>query len=186
MLCTAKRGLGSQFRIRDTARFASRLTQFGETGLGKQGWGWELGTQSQGCRQIRIEEQAGEFRKELIADRGEFVFALRALDHQLRMMLNHSAQLRCGLSGRSKSANRLEGIIHLDAFLQLIVELVGQAQSITLIRFEESLPPLLNMDNVHGNIQILQVLHQGSMIVARDFQQDLNAGPAAHRSGYGR
>jgi hypothetical protein len=78
------------------------------------------------------------------------------------MMLNHSAQLCCGLSGRSKSANRLEGIIHLDAFLQLIVELVGQTQSITLIRFEESLPPLLNMDNVHGNIQILQVLHQGS------------------------
>src|SRR5262249_53691826 len=85
-------------------------------------------------------------------------------------------QLCCGFSGRSESANGLEGIVHLDALLQLIVEPVDQAKRIAFIRFEESFASLLNMDDVHWDVEILKILHQSSMIVSGDFEQHLSLG----------
>ena len=81
-------------------------------------------------------------------------------------MMDHPTSLSCRLAWGSKPADGLEGSIHLNPFFQLIGELVGQAERIAFLRFEESFPPLLNMDHIHRSIEVLKVLHQGAMRVA--------------------
>jgi len=51
-------------------------------------------------------------------------------------MLDHPTQLCCGPGGRDEPADGLQGITDLDAFLQLVVQEVGQTQRIAFVRFK--------------------------------------------------
>src|SRR5260370_34272962 len=66
----------------------------------------------------------------------QLVFALGALGDEFIVMLDHPTQLCCGLGGRDESADGLQGITDLDAFLQLVVQEVGKTQRIAFVRFE--------------------------------------------------
>ena len=70
----------------------------------------------------------------------------------------------------------MQGITNLDAFLQLIVQLVGQAKRVAFVCFEESFLPLLDMDHENWNIELLQVLEQSAMVMSSYFQKSLNLG----------
>jgi hypothetical protein len=70
----------------------------------------------------------------------------------------------------------LQRIAHLDAFVQLIVEHVRQAKSIPLIGFEQAFLSLLHMKHIGRNIQLLQVLEQGPVIVAGHLQDHVDLG----------
>src|SRR5258706_9386434 len=117
-----------------------------------------------GLRKRRVNEGY-----EFITDRGEFVFALRTLCDEFIVMAHHSTQRCGGLGWRDKPADCLQRITHLDAFLQLVIQQIGQTQGVALVRFEQTLLPLLDMDDINRNIEFLQVLQQSSMIVPGDF-----------------
>jgi len=88
-----------------------------KTGQSEIGWGREARAQGQRGGKVGMTSQASQLRKQFIADGREFVFALRALSHQLCVMLNHSPKLSGCLGRRCELASSLEWIIHLDAFL---------------------------------------------------------------------
>ena len=54
---------------------------------------------------------------------------------------------------------RLLGLGRTDRTFELIVEHIGQIERVSFVRFEQPLWPLLNMDDVHRNAAILQILH---------------------------
>lgn len=89
-------------------------------------------------------------------------------------MMNHASQLG-GCRGKgSEPTHDLQGIIHLDALVQLIVEHIRQAERITLVRFEQSLLALLDMEHIGRDIQFLQVLKQRPMIVPGHFHNRIH------------
>src|SRR5262249_49130626 len=56
--------------------------------------------------------------------------------------------------------------------LELVVQLVRQGQGVALVRFQEACRATLYLQDVDGNIQVLQVLLQGTMVVPGALQQD--------------
>src|SRR5260370_743888 len=101
---------------------------------------------------VGVAQEASKLGKEFITDRGEFVFTLRALSDEFVVMAHHSTQRSGGFGWRDKPADCLERIAHLNAFLQLVIQEIGKTQGVALVRFEKSLLPLLDMDDVDGDI----------------------------------
>ena len=64
-------------------------------------------------------------------------------------------------------------VSELNTLLQLVVEMVGETKCIAFVCFEQTLLPLLDMDDVHRDIELLQILEQSPMIVSSHFQQRL-------------
>ena len=64
----------------------------------------------------------------------------------------------------------------LNAFFQLVVEMVAQAQGVTFVRFEQACLPLLDMHELDGDIEFLEELDHILMIVTRGLQHDVHLG----------
>src|SRR5579884_412766 len=125
---------------------------------------------------VRVFQDLCKLRKDLVADRGQLVSALGAFDGQLVPVLNHPSQLRGGFGWRSQAADRLHGITHLNALLQLIEQEIAQAQRIPFVGFEQALLPLLHMHDIRGDLHLLQVLQQRAMIMPGHFHDHVDLG----------
>ncbi len=79
---------------------------------------------------------------------------------------------RGGFGRREGWTHELGLLRHLNALLELVVEVVGQAERIALIRLEQALLAFLDMHQVDGHIQFQQILLQRFVIMARLLQED--------------
>lgn len=105
------------------------------------------------------------------------VFALGTLRHQCVVMLHHPTKGGGSFTGRNQTAH-CEASDHRPGCLSLVACRVGWPgeSRITFVRFEETLLPDLAMNHKHRNIELLEVLSPRAMVMAGDFQQDLNLG----------
>src|SRR6266567_2358092 len=62
-------------------------------------------------------------------------------------------------------------VSELNATLELIEEMIRQAECIALVGFEHAWRALLDRHDVHRNIKLLQILHQGTVVMSCLFQQ---------------
>ena len=169
MLCAAKRCNSTSFssegnRPRRAAWSTLRLALARAADVGKA---WRSAS-AEG--RFGILADLRELRKQLVADGRQLVLSLGAFRNELLAVLHHPLQLGGGLSRRRQAPHCLQRVSCLYAFLQGVVEMIRQAQRVAFVRFEQASLPLLHMHKVDRNIQLLQVLHQGFVIVAGHLQ----------------
>src|SRR6266567_941638 len=81
-------------------------------------------------------------------------------------MTNESFELSGGRCWRNVSPNELRFVADLNAESKLVVQGIGQAEGIPFVGFHHRFGPLLHMHHIDGDIQLLQVLDQGFMILS--------------------
>lgn len=136
----------------------SECSQSREAGRSKCRGSGKLLSKGECGGQIWVAEYLGEFRKELVADRSQFVFQLRPVMTEFVAMLDEAFQLSGCLRWRNGLSNELHVVGHLNAQFKLRLERVCQVKCITLVRFHHPFRPLLNMDAVDGDIHLQEIL----------------------------
>ena len=153
---------GQQIRIGRVPPLAYRL-QVGQRGRCQRLWGGKPLAQGQRGKCIGVFADLDQLGKEFITQRRQLVSAFGTLPDQLVAMPDQALQLRCGGSRRKGAANQLQLIGHLDATLQLVVEVIGQRERIPFIGLEQAGWALLDMQNIDGQIQLLEILLEGTV-----------------------
>src|SRR6266699_2615913 len=165
-----------EFGIGERTILPAQLLEVQQTGCSQRGRRREALANGQGGGKVGIFQDLDKLRKNLVADRGQLVFASGAFDGQFLSMLHHATQLRGSFRWRSQTTNGLHGIAHLNTLLQLIEQEVSQAQRIPLVRFEQALLALLDVHHVDRKIQLLQIVEQRPMVVASHFHDHIHLG----------
>ncbi len=163
-----------QLRIGEGTGTASDLLKGGKTGYGKGLWRGKLLAKGKRDERIGIFHDAREFWKDFVADRGELVLALGTFTDQFISVTDQSLELRCGLRWRHNTSDQVQFVGDLDTQLKLTVEVIRQGQRVPFVRFEHSRRPTLHVYEVDGDVQLLQVLLQGTMIVPRPLHEHEN------------
>jgi len=103
----------------------------------------------------------GELRKKLVAERCELILAAGALVHQLKAMSYQSLQAHSRFRRRQRAARELAAVRELDAFLQLVIEVVGQIERVPFIGLGHATRPRMHVDEIDREILFQQILHKG-------------------------
>src|SRR5439155_24119317 len=143
-------------------------------GCGKGGRCREPLTESKGKERVWIFYDLCQFREDLITDCGQLILPLGTLVDQLISVADQPLELSCGLCRRDYTLDQLQFVGDLDSQFQLTVELISQGQSISFVGFEHPCWTALDMHEVDGNIQFLQVLFQSSMVMPSPLHEDKN------------
>ncbi len=83
---------------------------------------------------------------------GQLVAASGGLVDQLVAVADQAFEAQGGLGQGQAPAHQLLAVGHLDALLELIVQVVGQAQRVALIGLEQATGPTLDVHDVDGNV----------------------------------
>ncbi len=134
--------------------------------------GRERGAYGEGDRLVGIDEDRGELREQLVADGRELVAPLGGLIDQLEAVAHHRFEGCSGLGGWECLAHELGAVADLNALLELIVEVVGQAERVALIGLDEAPGAGLDVHDVDCHIHVQQVALQGLVVVSCLFHQD--------------
>src|SRR5579871_4722199 len=153
-----------QIRIGRVSPLAYRL-QLSQRGRCQRLWSGKALAQGQRRRRIGVFADLDQLGKEFITQSRQLVSAFGTFPDQLVAMPNQPLQLRCGSGRRNGAANQLQLIGHLDATLQLIVEVIGQRERVPFIRLEQAGWALLDMQDIDGQIQLLEILLEGTVVV---------------------
>ena len=89
-------------------------------------------------------------------------------------MTDQSLEVSCGLRWRHNTSDQVQFVGDLDTQLKLTVEVIRQGQRVPFVRFEHPARPTLHVHDVDGDVQLLQVLLQGTMIVTRPLHEHEN------------
>ena len=95
-------------------------------------------TERQGSWQIRIFEHLGQLGKEFIADGRELIFSSRTLLHQFVAMTHPSLQLEGRFRWCKQTSDQMRLVSELNATLELIKQMIRQAECIALVVFEHA------------------------------------------------
>src|SRR5260221_2813972 len=106
-------------------------------------------TERQGCWQIRIFEHLGQLGKEFIADGRELIFSSRSLLHQFVAMTHPSLQLEGRFRRRKQASDQMRLVSKLNATLELIEQMIREAECIALVGFEYAWRALLDGHDVN-------------------------------------
>lgn len=129
-------------------------TQLGQIGLGNGFGCWELLPHGKGRGRVGILEDLREPRERLVAEGRQLILALRAFVDQL-VAVAHEALKTHGSARRRQGWPRELGLVRdLDAFLQLVVQVVRQSQRIALVRFDQTTWAAVDVHAVHRNVQL--------------------------------
>src|SRR3989440_2441994 len=163
-----------QLRIGEGTGTPSDQLKGGKTGSCKGLWRGKLLAKGKRDERIGIFHDAREFWKDFVADRGELVLALGPLTDQFISVTDQSLELSCGLRWRHNTSDQVQFVGDLDTQLKLTVEVIRQGQRVPFVRFEHPARPTLHVHDVDGDVQLLQVLLQGTMIVPRALHEHEN------------
>src|SRR5712692_2182455 len=161
-----------EFGVGERTGTAPYLLQGREAGGGQGLWRGKLLAQGKRDQRIGIFHDARQFWKDLVADGSELVLALGTLADQFIAVTDQSFELSGGLRRGNDPSDELQFVGDLHPQFELAVELVGQRQRVAFVRFEHACRSTLHMHDVDRDVQVLQVLLKGAVMVARALHQD--------------